>query len=104
MYQVHTIRKGSDRYYTICVKKNMTKEEAFALKEKRMANPNRVCDFVVVADSKVEVFFAKVAKASAPLVARAKAIEDRQNKRWKELDEMYKKGYRVTDAIAYIHS
>ena len=104
MYQVHTIRKGSDRYYTICVKKNMTKDEAFALKEKRMANPTRVCDFVVVADSKVELFFERVAKASAPLVARAKAIEERQNKRWKELDEMYKKGYRVTDAIAYIHS
>ena len=104
MYQVHTIRKGFDRYYTICVKKNMTREEAFALKEKRMANPNRVCDFVVVADSKVEVFFERVAKASAPLVARAEMIERRKAQRWAEMDEMYKRGYKVRDAIAYANS
>lgn len=104
MYQVHTIRKGHDRYYTMCVKRNMTRDEAIALKEKRMANEKRVCDYVVVADSKEQAFYEKVARASAPLIARAEAIEKRKAQRWAELDEMYKKGYRVTDAIAYINS
>ena len=104
MYQVHTIRKGSDRYYTMCVKRHMTKEEAIALKEKRMANEKRVCSYVVVADSKEEAFYAEVARASAPLIARAEVIEKRKAQRWAELDEMYKRGYRVSDAIAYVNS
>ena len=104
MYQVHTIRKGYDRYYTMCVKRHMTREEAIALKNKRMANDKRICNYVVVADSKEEAFYAEVARVSAPLVARAEAIEERKAKRWEELDEMYKKGYRVADAIAYINS
>lgn len=104
MYQVHTIRKGFDRYYTMCVKRNMTREEAHALRDKRMANSKRICNYVVVADSKEEAFYAEVARVSAPLMARAEAIEKRKAQRWAELDEMYTKGYRVTDAIAYINS
>lgn len=104
MYQVFTLRKGADRYYTVCVKKNLTKEDALALQAKKMASPKRICRYVVVADSKVEAFFAEVARVSAPMLAKLKAKEEREARRWKELDEMYKKGYRVRDAIAYIHS
>lgn len=103
MYQVHTIRKGYDRYYTMCAKRNLTREEAYALRDKRMANVKRTCDYVVVADSKEQFFYDEVARLSAPLMARAEALAKKKEQRWKEMDEMYKKGYKVHDAIAYLN-
>lgn len=104
MYQVYTQRKGSDRYYSHCVKKNMTKEEAIAYRDLRMANPNRICAYVVVPDSRVEEYFEKLAKASEPMRKRYEAMEKRKEQRWREMDEMYRRGYHVQDAIAYLNS
>ena len=69
-----------------------------------MANTNTKLDLLKDIHKKEEAFYAEVARVSAPLIARAEAIERRKAQRWAELDEMYKKGYRVTDALAYVNS
>ena len=103
MYQVFTIRRDTDRYCARCYKKNMTKEEALALQATKMASTTRICRYVVVADSKVEEFWSEVARISAPLIAKAKARAEREARRWKELDKMYVRGYKVTDVMAYVN-
>lgn len=103
MYHVYSVRKGSDKYYIMCHRVNLSKEEAIAFKAQRMANPNRICEYVIVSVKRDKEFLADVAKKSAPLEARAKAIEDRKEKRWQMLDEMYKKGYRVNDTLAFVN-
>lgn len=104
MYQVYTQRKGSDRYYSHCVKKNMTKEEAIAYRDLRMSNPNRICAYVVVPDSRVEEYFNKLAEASKPLMAKYERMEKIKEQRWREMDAMYKRGYHVRDAVAYLNA
>lgn len=101
MYSVFSIRKGNDKYYVSCQKRTATKEEAIAFKMARMAGAHRQCGYVVIADRNREKFFANVEKASAPLQAQARAREEREARRWKEMDAMYIKGYKVHDALAY---
>ena len=103
MFYVYTVSKFNDRYQATRVRKNLTKEEAMAFKAERVANPRCTCKYVVVAESKLEAFWAEVHRASAVLAKQWEAMEEVKAKRWEQLDEMYRRGYKVSDTVAFLN-
>lgn len=95
MFKVFSVRKTNYKYAVSVVRKNLTKSEAESFKAERMANPNRQVVYVVVADSREAQFRTDMAKKSEPLKAQ-------RDKRWKELQLVYKAGYKVKDTLEYL--
>ena len=95
-YKVYTQKKSKYSYMVSVARKGLTLENARKFKDERMANPNRTCDYIVVADAREAEYLAKVEMVSAKMAAKAE-------KKWAEIDEMKKKGYVVRDAIAYLN-
>lgn len=95
-YKVYTQKKSKYGYMVSVARKGLTLENARNFKDERMANPNRTCDYIVVADAREAEYLAKVEMVSAKMAAKAE-------KKWAEIDEMKKKGYVVRDAIAYLN-
>jgi hypothetical protein len=103
MYRVYTKRNDYLGFCITCVKKGLTKEEAIELKAKRMANPNRVCNYIIVAESRVDEFFQKLKSEEEILKKTQTHIWAIKEKRWEKADEMYLKGRRVRDMIGYLN-
>ena len=98
MYRLYSIRKdGFDEIIVTCVKKDLTKEEAIAMKADRMACANRICTYTIVAESKKESFLAEVSKRQEELYKNIKGA------RWAQLKEAYTKGYKVTDTVKFLN-
>lgn len=95
-YKVYTQKKSKYGYIVSVARKGLTLENARKFKDERMANPNRTCDYIVVADAREAEYLAKVEMVNAKMAAKAE-------KKWAEIDEMKKKGYVVRDAIAYLN-
>ena len=95
-YKVYTQKKSKYGYMVSVARKGLTLENARKFKDERMANPNRTCDYIVVADAREAEYLAKVEMVSAKMAVKAE-------KKWAEIDEMKKKGYVVRDAIAYLN-
>lgn len=89
-YHVYTVNRREGYYKVIKNRHGLTRQEAEEWKNARMANPNRQCDYVIVAVVRVNEFFAMVE-------------EKRKQFKWDEMKEMYKKGYKVKDALAYVN-
>ena len=95
-YKVYTQKKSNYGYMVSVARKGLTLENARKFRDERMANPNRTCDYIVVADSKETEYLAKIEMVSAKMAAR-------EEKKWTKIDEMKKKGYVVRDVIAYLN-
>lgn len=95
-YTVFTQRKTNSGYITSVKRKSVSKVEALEIKEKAMANPNRTCNYVIVADSRQEEYLAEIDKRNAKI----KAIKD---ERWAIIEEMKKKGYQPRDVINFLN-
>ena len=102
-YQVYTVRKTPSGYITNCVRRGVSREIALEVKNTRMANPNRTCDYVLVANSREQEFFAAIEKASEPLRKQWAIDQQKKERKWEKLSEMYLKGYRVLDTLAYVN-
>lgn len=99
MYRLYSIRKdGFNEIIVTCVKKDLTKEEAISFKMVRMACPNRLCNYVIVAEANKERFLAEVTKMQEKLYCK-----DKKEQRWNQLKEAYEKGYKVTDAVKFLN-
>lgn len=95
-YTVFTQRKTNSGYITSVKRKSISKIEALEIKEKAMANPNRTCIYVIVADSRQEEYLAEIDKRNAKI----KAIKD---ERWAIIEEIKKKGYQPRDIINFLN-
>ena len=98
MYRLYSIRKdGFDEITIACAKKDLTKEEAIAMKAERMACANRICTYIIVAEDKKEAFLEEVSKRQEELRKSVKG------ERWNQLKEAYTKGYKVTDTVKFLN-
>lgn len=102
-YHVYTVNRREGYYKVTKNKHGLTRQEAEEWKNARMANPNRQCDYVIVAVVRVNEFFAMVEEKNAVAFAILEAEEKRKQFKWDEMKEMYKKGYKVKDALAYVN-
>ena len=107
-YSVYSHRLDNNHIHMITkIRKGVSKEEALAIKETKMSNPKRTCDYLIVADSRVEEYEQKIADANAPrlewLAQRDAYVERVKAQRWEELKEMKAKGYIVRDVIKYLN-
>ena len=59
-YHVYTVNRREGYYKVTKNRHGLTRQEAEELKALRMANPNRQCDYVIVAVARVKEFFAMV--------------------------------------------
>ncbi len=104
MYDVYFTHVKNEEFVWGRYRANVTREEALAALEKTKRMKNTVCKYHLVAKSREAEFIAKCeeidAKVSAPRLAR----EARKAERWAQLDEMYKRGYRCTDVLAFLNS
>ena len=103
-YSIYRTRVYNEEFRWSKYRTNVTREEALAALEIAKQMKHSVCKYHLVAASKEEAFIAKCeeidAKVSAPRLAR----EARKEERWQILNEMYKKGYRCHDALAFINA
>ena len=95
-YTVYTQRRTNAGYITSVKRKSVSREVALEIKAQCMANSNRQCKYIVVADSRVEEYLADIAKRNA-------LIEEEKNSRWAIIDEMNKRGYHTRDTIAFLN-
>lgn len=102
-YNIFTVTKHQDRYLVNCFRRGITKEMAHKLKAERMANPRRQTEYIIVADSRMNEFKAKVEQANIKLEMQWAKINAKKLQAWDELKEAYVKGYKVTDTLAYIN-
>ncbi len=102
-YNLFTVTRHQDRYLVNCFRRGITKEKARELKAQRMANPRRQTEYVIVADSRMDEFKAKIEQANIKLEMRWSKMDAKKQRAWDELKEAYIKGYNVTDTIAYLN-
>lgn len=102
-YNIYTVTKDEDKYLVNRFRKGITKEMAHKIKAERMANPRRATTYIIVADSKIDEFKAKVEEANIKLEMQWSKINAKKLKAWDELKEAYIKGYKVTDTIGYLN-
>ncbi len=95
-YTVYTQRRTNAGYITSVKRKSVSREVALEIKAQCMANPNRQCKYIVVADSRAEEYLAEIDRRNA-------LIEEEKNSRWAIIDEMNKKGYHTRDTIAFLN-
>lgn len=102
-YNIYTVTKHQDRYLVNRFRKGITREMAHKIKAERMANTRRQTEYIIVADSRIDEFKAKVEQANEKLAMQWAKIDAKKLRAWDELKEAYIKGYKVTDTLAYIN-
>ena len=102
-YHVYTVNRREGYYKVTKNRHGLTRQEAEELKALRMANPNRQCDYVIVAVARVKEFFAMVEEKNAIAFAIMEEEEKRKQAKWDKLAEMYKKGYKVKDTVEFVN-
>ena len=95
-YTVYTQRRTNAGYITSVKRKSVSREVALEIKTQCMANPNRQCKYIVVADSRAKEYLAEIDRRNA-------LIEEEKSGRWAILNEMNKKGYHTKDTIAFLN-
>ena len=95
-YTVYTEKKTNYGYITSVKRKSVSKEIALEIQTKCMANPNRTCRYVVVADCRINDYLADREKRSV-------AIRTERDRKWAFLEEMNKRGYHTNDTIAFLN-
>lgn len=99
-YKVYSIRKNRCSFTIATTRKGLTLAEARAFREERMSNPNRQVSYTVVAETREEEFFSKIAAMEEQYFG---ALKRQKEQRWKKMDEMYRQGYKVKDALEYLY-
>ena len=106
-YTVYTHRVDGYEHIITKARKSVSKEEAQAIKAQKMANPKRVCNYVIVADSRVEEYEHKIAALNAPyyawLTKKNAYVAEVKARRWEEVKAMKAKGYKVRDVLEYVN-
>lgn len=95
-YNVYSIRKGNYRYILGVTRTGLTKEDAMLLAKERNNNPNKKCNYLVVAENNISNFFTELERKNDKLA-------EARNSKWAEIEAMRKRGYVVKDVLEYLN-
>ena len=95
-YNVYSIRKGNYRYILGVTRTGLTKKDAMLLAKERNNNPNKKCNYVVVAENNILNFFLELERKNDKLA-------EARDKKWAEIEAMRKRGYVVKDVLEYLN-
>ena len=103
-YAVYSYRYEKPYYRYGTTRVNLTLEEAKKVKAERMANPRRIANYIIVATDRRDEFEHKLNEANRKYDEwYAANVVPVIEKRTNELMEAYRKGYKVRDAVEYLH-
>lgn len=103
-YTVYSYRYEKPYYRYGITRVNLTLEEAKKVKAERMANPRRIANYIIVAANRRDEFEHKLNEANRKYDEWYEAnVVPVVEKRSEELMEAYRQGYKVRDAVEYLH-
>ena len=103
-YTVYSYRYEKPYYYYGPTRVNLTLEEAQKVKEARMANPRRKSSYIIVAANRRQEFEDKLNAANRKYDEwYAQNVAPVMKKRSDTLMKAYRQGYKVRDAVEYLH-